>query len=252
MKHIVSLSGGTASAIVADRVIKKYGRDNVILYFMDTNWEDKDLYRFLKDLEHYFEMDIVRHKDGRTPLQVGEDIRFILNNRVRACSFQLKIKPFTEMIESYQPKPVTVHLGLDWSEEHRMKAPKEKYEQIEGVSVDYPLTWKPIPLQKYSEIVESWGIEIPRLYKMGFPHNNCGGRCVAQGKREWKRLKRTFPDRFQEVSDWEQKMRKELGTAKDKSILKNITLAELKEENKDQMDMFEGVAEDSFGCFCAY
>ena len=87
---------------------------------------------------------------------------------------------------------------------------------------------------------------------MGFPHNNCGGRCVAQGKREWKRLKRTFPDRFQEVSDWEQKMRKELGTAKDKSILKNITLAELKEENKDQMDMFEGVAEDSFGCFCAY
>ena len=47
-------------------------------------------------------------------------------------------------------------------------------------------------------------------------------------------------------------MRDTLPTAKDKSILKNITLKELAKENKDQMDMFEGVAEDSFGCFCDY
>mgnify|MGYP003657073353 CR=1 FL=1 len=251
MKHIVSLSGGTASAVVGDLVIKKYGRDNITLYFMDTNWEDKDLYRFLNDLESYWEKDIVKLKDGRTPLQVGEDVKFILNNRVRQCSFQLKIKPFTDMIKKHS-KPVTIHLGLDWSEEHRMEAPKKNYEAIEGVSVDYPLTWKPIPTKKYSEIVESWGIEIPRLYKMGFPHNNCGGRCVAQGKGEWRRLKRMFPERFEEVAEWEDKMRKELPKAKDKSILKDVTLKELARVGQDQMDMFEGVAEDSFGCFCAY
>ena len=218
---------------------------------MDTNWEDKDLYRFLNDLESYWEKAIVKLKDGRTPLQVGEDVKFILNSRVRQCSFQLKIKPFTDMIKKHS-KPVTIHLGLDWSEEHRMEAPKKNYEAIEGVSVDYPLIWKPIPTKKYSEIVESWGIEIPRLYKMGFPHNNCGGRCVAQGKGEWRRLKRMFPERFNEVKDWENKMRKQLGTGKDKSIIKGITLEELSKENQDQMDMFEGVAEDSFGCFCAY
>ena len=220
MKHIVSLSGGTASAICADLVMKKYGRDNVTLFFMDTNWEDEDLHRFLNDLESYWEKEIVKVKDGRTPLQVGEDVKFILNSRVRQCSFQLKIKPFTNMIKKHE-KPVTVHLGLDWSEEHRMAAPKKQYEEIEGVSVDYPLIWKPLIKKKYSEVVESWGIEIPRLYKLGFPHNNCGGRCVAQGKKEWRRLK-------------------------------NITLKELAKENKDQMDMFEGMAEDSFGCFCAY
>jgi 3'-phosphoadenosine 5'-phosphosulfate sulfotransferase (PAPS reductase)/FAD synthetase len=251
MKHIVSLSGGTASAVVGDLVIKKYGRDNITLYFMDTNWEDKDLYRFLNDLESYWEKDIVKLKDGRTPLQVGEDVKFILNSRVRQCSFQLKIKPFTDMIKKHS-KPVTIHLGLDWSEEHRMEAPKKNYEAIEGVSVDYPLTWKPIPTKKYSEIVESWGIEIPRLYKMGFPHNNCGGRCVAQGKGEWRRLKRMFPERFEEVAEWEDKMRKELPKAKDKSILKDVTLKELARVGQDQMDMFEGVAEDSFSCFCAY
>jgi len=251
MKHIVSLSGGTASAICADLVMKKYGRDNVTLFFMDTNWEDEDLHRFLNDLESYWEKEIVKVKDGRTPLQVGEDVKFILNSRVRQCSFQLKIKPFTNMIKKHE-KPVTVHLGLDWSEEHRMAAPKKQYEEIEGVSVDYPLIWKPLIKKKYSEVVESWGIEIPRLYKLGFPHNNCGGRCVAQGKKEWRRLKNIFPERFEEVADWEQMMRETLPTAKDKSILKNITLKELAKENKDQMDMFEGTAEDSFGCFCAY
>ena len=251
MKHIVSLSGGTASAICADLVMKKYGRDNVTLFFMDTNWEDEDLHRFLNDLESYWEKEIVKVKDGRTPLQVGEDVKFILNSRVRQCSFQLKIKPFTNMIKKHE-KPVTVHLGLDWSEEHRMAAPKKQYEEIEGVSVDYPLIWKPLIKKKYSEVVESWGIEIPRLYKLGFPHNNCGGRCVAQGKKEWRRLKNIFPERFEEVADWEQMMRETLPTAKDKSILKNITLKELAKENKDQMDMFEGMAEDSFGCFCAY
>ena len=251
MKHIVSLSGGTASAICADLVMKKYGRDNVTLFFMDTNWEDEDLHRFLNDLESYWEKEIVKVKDGRTPLQVGEDVKFILNSRVRQCSFQLKIKPFTNMIKKHE-KPVTVHLGLDWSEEHRMAAPKRQYEEIEGVSVAYPLIWKPLIKKKYSEVGESWGIEIPRLYKLGFPHNNCGGRCVAQGKKEWRRLKNIFPERFEEVADWEQMMRETLPTAKDKSILKNITLKELAKENKDQMDMFEGMAEDSFGCFCAY
>ena len=47
MKHIVSLSGGSASAVAADRVLKEYGSENVTLWFADTLWEDDDLYRFL-------------------------------------------------------------------------------------------------------------------------------------------------------------------------------------------------------------
>ena len=54
MKHIVSLSGGTASAVAADRVLKRYGAEDTTLWFADTSWEDEDLYRFLKDLEAYW------------------------------------------------------------------------------------------------------------------------------------------------------------------------------------------------------
>ena len=38
------------------------------------------------------------------------------------------------------------------------------------------------------EETEKLGIKVPRLYYMGFPHNNCGGRCVTAGISHWVRL----------------------------------------------------------------
>ena len=258
MKHIVSLSGGTSSAVAADRVINRYGRDNVILWFADTKWEDEDLYRFLKDLESYWEMEIQRYVNGMNPLEVAEKAKMIPNNRMIRCSFELKIEPFTRMIKKME-KPLTVHIGLDWSEQHRMDAPKRNYEKIDGVSLDFPLMWKPYETLKYAKVVESWGIESPRLYKYGFPHNNCGGRCVRQGQAEWKRLKTVFPERFNQVRDWELLQQTKSETRKDKSILTRtingnkepITLAVLDKEWEEdpQVDMFEYEGDD-FSCFC--
>ena len=137
-QNIVSISGGSASAVAADRVIDRYGRDNVTLWFADTLWEDEDLYRFLTDLEARWGMTIERFSDGRTPLEVAEDKKLIPNSLAAPCSHELKQKPFLRYIKS-QPKPLTVHLGMSWDEEHRMGKPKEIYEGVEGVTVDFPL-----------------------------------------------------------------------------------------------------------------
>ncbi len=80
MEHIVSLSGGSASAVTAERVMDKYGKNVVTLWFADTLWEDQDLYRFLEDLEARWEKEIVRYVDGRTPLEVAEDKKLIPNS----------------------------------------------------------------------------------------------------------------------------------------------------------------------------
>ena len=259
MKHIVSISGGSASAVAADRVIERYGSENVTLWFADTLWEDEDLYRFLDDLESRWEKKIVRFTDGRTPLQVAEDRKLIPNSWAAPCSHLLKQVPFKDFLES-QEKPVTVHLGLDWSEEHRHAKPKEIYEQIEGVSVDFPLMWDPIPYMSYNKTLTEWGIKPPRLYVLGFPHNNCGGRCVRQGMKEWLRLKEFMPERFNEVRDWEQEQRDKGGARANRSILKDrrggetkpMTLATLEENNTDsQVYMFVNEG-DQYGCFCEY
>jgi hypothetical protein len=52
MKHIIQFSGGICSFFAAKRVVKKYGKENVILLFCDTLIEDEDLYRFIEDTKN--------------------------------------------------------------------------------------------------------------------------------------------------------------------------------------------------------
>ena len=137
MYYVSSLSGGVASAVATDLAIQRYGRDSVVLWFADTSWEDHDLYRFLNDCLDRWGGGMVVHTDGRTPLAVAEDKRIIPNQKLAPCTFVLKIDPFTAWLEA-QPRPVTVLLGLDWTERHRMAVPKERYEAFEGVTVDFP------------------------------------------------------------------------------------------------------------------
>ena len=259
MQHIVSLSGGTASAVAADRVLNKYGHEFTTLWFADTLWEDEDLYRFLEDLESRWEKKIVRFTDGRTPLQLAEEKKLIPNSFAAPCSHFLKQVPFRKFLESHD-KPVTVHLGLDFTEQHGHGKPKEIYEGIEGVSVDFPLMWKPYAFMGYQKVVEEWGIKPPRLYSYGFPHNNCGGRCVRQGASEWIRLLKHFPERFKEVRDWEKSYQTPGTPRENRTILKQsvdgksepLSLIDLENQNKTtQIDMFTYQG-DEFGCFCEY
>lgn len=257
MNHIVSLSGGLSSAITAERVIERFGKDNLTLWFADTSWEDEELYTFLNRLEDRWQLPIYRHKDGRTPLEVAEEHKIIPNSLIAPCSYELKIKPFSDFIKMMD-RPLTVYIGMNWTEIHRMAAPKENYEKIYGVSVDFPLMWKPWEYRNFASIIEEWNIEIPRLYKLGFPHNNCGGRCVKQGISEWKRLLLTFPDRFNEVATWEQDQRKLSKSRSNRSIskevkdntIKPITLDQIAKQVADFSIDQPRLIDDSYACFC--
>ena len=269
MRYLVSLSGGVASAVAADRAIARYGRDVVDLWIADTSWEDDDLWRFVADCCKRWGILPYYYRDGRTPLQVAEDRTIIPNQKIAPCSFELKIEPFTRFLRTY-PKPVTVMLGLDWKEIHRMEAPKKNYESIDGVVVDFPLMWEPIDARPYYEIVQSWGITPPRLYDLGFSHNNCGGRCVKQGIRQWKILQKHIYERFAEVRDWEQAQRAKGDARADYTIVRDqtnygvqpMTLAQLeartkqpyrKRQSKRGKIVDEGPSmDDTYGCMCSY
>jgi len=238
MNHIISISGGVASAVAANRVLNKHPQ--AISWFADTGFEDGDLYRFLDDLESYWGRQIVRHKDGRTPLEIFEGKNIIGNSRMAPCSLELKIKPFTAYLK--ENLPATVYLGLDWTEYHRTIKPTENYNRL-GAVVDYPLMWNPKQLKRdYIKEIESWGVDIPRLYRLGFTHNNCGGRCIRQGEIYWKKLKEVMPERFNQMDKWEQKQREKVG---DHSILKTKTLDQI-ESSDNQLAL--GLDDES--CFC--
>lgn len=265
-EHIVSISGGMASAIAADRVIERFGKDRVTLWFADTNWEDEDLFRFQRECLERWGMPLTRYSDGRTPLQVAEDEHIIPNQKIAPCSRVLKFNAFSQWLAD-QPKPAIVYLGMDWREGQRKKTQRDKYESVDGVSVDFPLDWKPIEYRPYEDVIRSWGIEPPRLYLLGFGHNNCGGRCVRQGVSEWKRLWVHFPARFAEVEQWEQEQRVKGEPWSRYAIAKRereradgtketipVTLEQLRKEWEMSLQpgLDEVIIDDREHCFCSF
>jgi len=226
MNHIISISGGLGSAVAADRVIERYGRDSTTLWFADTLWEDADLYRFLDDCMARWGGELVRHCDGRTPMDVWRERQLIPMSGFMPCGDVLKIDPFTAFVSRFFWKPVTVHLGLAWGETSRLDAPRRRYHALSGVQVDFPLLWSD-PVDLRAE-VENWGVRVSRLYDIGFPHNNCGGRCPKGGHSGFRLLRQHFPKRFQEMVEFEQWSRAQGDTRANRAFLRDRRNGECK------------------------
>lgn len=203
------LSGGLASWAVASRVVAQHGTD-VTLLFADVLAEDEDLYRFNRDIERDLGVPITVVCDGRTPQQVGIDRRHLGNTRIANCSHLLKQKPCRDWLEANtDPSDTAVYVGIGWHEQHRLPAIAKAWAPWTAIA---PLTEPPyLDQHQLIEAVRKRGIEPPRLYGLGFVHNNCGGACVKAGQAQWAHLLRVFPERYASWEQHEERMREELG-----------------------------------------
>lgn len=252
MKHIVFYSGGIGSWATAKRVINLNGKESVILLFTDTLIEDEDLYRFIDETVDEMGAEYVRVADGRTPFEVYKDARFLGNSRIAPCSHKLKQEVAEKWIkENYSPDECILYLGIDWTEEHRTKAPRKNWHPYR---VEFPMCEEPyVTKEEMLQELEQLGIETPRLYKMGFAHNNCGGFCCRAGQGHFANLLKQLPERFAECESKEEEMRQFLG--KDVAMMKKTknkktfpyTLRQLREdvEANQRIDMT-----DIGGCGC--
>lgn len=250
------LSGGIGSFFAAKRVIEeiKKADDNVVLLFSDTLIEDEDLYRFLEDIEKYFRIPITRLKEGRTPWDVFFDVRFLGNSRIDPCSRILKRELLNSYVkDNFTPDNCIVYLGIDWTEEHRMAAVKQNNLPYKYIA---PLCEPPL-LQKsqFLDVLENeCKIKRPRLYDLGFKHNNCGGFCIKSGQAQFRLLLEKFPDRYKFHEDKEQELIAFLGKRvaflriTRNKVLHYVTLKEFREhiEKGGDFDKYEWG-----GCGCA-
>lgn len=216
LKHIVMFSGGVASWVTAKRVVEKHGSNDLILCFADTLIEDEDLYRFVREGSDYLGGLLVWLKEGRDPWQVFFDGKMMGNSRVDPCSRILKRELIRQWLEdNYRPEKSVIYLGFDWNEGHRFERARQYWDPW---TIAAPLLEPPY-LTKQSLIgaVELAGIKAPRLYRMGFSHNNCGGFCVKAGMATFRLLLDKMPERYAHHEDQERKFREMTG--KDVSIL---------------------------------
>lgn len=252
MRHVVQFSGGVGSWAAAKRVAIKYGTDDLVLLFADVKAEDEDLYRFLNEATANIGAPLVVLCDGRTPMQVMTDEKFIGNSAKDPCSKILKRRLLDKwFVENCDPGDTIRYIGIDWTESHRFDRFKKR---MAPWVCEAPLI-SGLPMSKNDAF--AWlsreGIEAPQLYKAGFSHNNCGGACIKAGQGQWARLLGYDPALYDKWETWEEGMRVTVG---DHSILRDrskgddkpLTLRNfrLRVENKQPYDKHE-----IGGCGCA-
>ena len=219
-QYVVMFSGGIASFEAARRTILAKGVDNVTCLFADTLIEDQDLYRFIDQSIAHLGVKFVRLCEGRTPWQVFNDVRFIGNSRVDPCSKILKRDICDKwLLDNCVHDETVVVLGLDWTETHRISGAHMRYLQ-NGWDTEYPLNEAPWfdKNKVLAELIEH-GIDLPRLYRLGFEHNNCGGFCIKAGQGHFAKLLHDLPDVYAMHEAEEQKLRDILD--KDVTILRS-------------------------------
>jgi len=222
MKHIVCYSGGHSSGLVAIEVVRRYGKENVILLNHDISLkvEEQDIKRFKKQVADYLGMPITYKNYNDLPVEELPDQFEIVEieksfispqTRQALCTSRLKTVPLTLYLEHEFPdKNATLYYGFDDTELIRVERRKVILNDM-GFASDYPLAlWGKFGnLRKFYEkqgvnfesviITENWintdsfertifstkelGIEPPNTYSV-FKHANCTG-CLKAGQQHW-------------------------------------------------------------------
>jgi len=269
MKHVVMFSGGIGSWAAAKMVAATFGTDNLYLVFTDVKGntdsphigEDEDTYRFLDDAVKNIGGTYIYINEGRDIWEVFKDKKFLGNSRLAHCSFDLKQKPARKWLnENCNPSDTIVYVGIDWTETHRLPAIVKNYKPYKAVAPlaePYYHTENKMYYDKQEliEWAESEGLKTPRLYSLGFSHNNCGGGCVRAGQAQFKKLLEIMPERFAMWEAKEQEIIKHIG--KDVSILTDmkdgikrpLPLIELRRRVEDQPQLIDETDIGGCGCF---
>lgn len=259
--HVAMFSGGAASAFVAYKMVQTHGKDNCILFFTNTLWEDEDNYRFMDQIAEYIGIEITERVDGRTPEEVFYDSRFLGNSRLAKCSEELKVYQtivFLEELRDERNLEPILYFGIGPHETHRSDNLREFYEHnpIEPVETRFPMIETFTDDIDVKAIIQNeWGIKLPRMYELGFSHANCGGRCVRGGFQHYAQLYLKWPERYKEQEEMEDRFRAHF--EKNVSILKKDGGPFTLRAYRDQMDR-EGIEkflkkqDDMVPCVCSF
>ncbi|MFD3259581.1 hypothetical protein ACE3MQ_13310 [Paenibacillus lentus] len=282
--HVAMFSGGAGSAFVANHMVQTYGKENCILFFTNTLWEDEDNYRFMNEVSNYIGLEITERIDGRTPEEVFHDERFLGNARLAKCSEELKVRQTIIFLEdelrNQRDLVPILYFGIGPHEKHRAVNLKEFYTHfpIEPIETRFPLIdLFREDLDAKGIIQEEWGIKLPRMYTIaeqlaenennenakivlkngikGFSHANCAGRCVRGGFQHYATLYALWPERYKEQEEMEERFRATF--KKDVSILKknsgSYTMKEFREVmEREGFEKFLFKEDADIPCVCSF
>lgn len=187
-KIICWWSGGVTSAVACYLAIKLYGIENCRIIFIDTFNEHLDTYRFKKDCERWYGIEIESITGIGGKYKKIQDVWFAylsLNVATGAiCSTDLK-RLVREKWEKENPVFEHQVFGFDISEANRALSMKINNPHTKPI---FPLLFHALTKKKCILELQMNFITIPLMYFLGFNNNNCFGTgCVQGGIGYWQK-----------------------------------------------------------------
>ena len=206
-------SCGVTSAVASHLALKKYGHDLVVIAYTDTSSEHPDSLRFLSDCEQWFDHPIVRlHSAEYEDIwDVFERTGWLVGPAGARCTTELK----KNCRRDFQ-RPDDIHVfGYDYGELDRI----EKFvANNHDIRIELPLVKAKLTKEACADIVMRQGIEIPMMYRLGYPNNNCIG-CVKGQQGYWNKIRVDFPEVFERMAKLERKMNVAINKTYDAKVL---------------------------------
>jgi hypothetical protein len=209
LKHICCYSGGHSSALVAIEVVRRFGRENVVLLNHDIAAvsESGEIKRFKQEVADYLGMEITwcnaPNWDTRDQFDVViEAGAFKVGNGTALCTNRMKTKPFEAWLKLNATSEDVIYYGFDATKQELLRIQRRSSHLGEmGFRTDYPLAlWKERTIRSVEEI----GIAPPNTYQV-FKHANCIG-CLKAGRQHWYCVFCLRPDRWERGKEAEEEI----------------------------------------------
>ena len=190
-RRVVQFSCGAASAVAAKLTIAKYPDALVVNAFITEEHEDNR--RFLADVERWLGCTITVLRDekyGASAYEVFRRSRYTKGMYGAPCSRALK----RDLLDRWcDPRDIPV-LGYTAEEQDRA----DGFLDTQGGVGEFPLIDAGLDKAACLAMVERAGLVLPLMYRMGYSNANCVG-CVKGGAGYWNKIRRDFPERFEEM-----------------------------------------------------
>jgi hypothetical protein len=195
----VYFSCGAASAIAVKKTIELYAhRCNVVIVNNPIKEEDEDNQRFLKDVATWLNVNIQTATNSKfkscSCIEVWDDENMMSSaSGFAPCTQQLKKNARYEWESKNRP---------DWTVMGFTKEERGRFN-------NFQINERPASLyvlerttkSECFEMITNAGIDLPRIYLMGYPNANCVGCVKATSPTYWNHVRKMHPEVFQQRAE---------------------------------------------------
>jgi hypothetical protein len=203
-KIVCWFSAGITSTIATKVALDQYGKDNVDVIFFETGSHHSDNERYLKDCEEKIfgkKIEVVQNVKYKTVDQVVA-LGYINSPGGAYCTKLLK-KDLRLKLEKERKWDHQI-FGFEYDKKEINRAIRFK-EQYPTTNPLFPLIDLKFDKTRCIEELKKYEVDLPMMYRLGYTNNNCVG-CVKGGIGYWNKIRKDFPDVFEQMAKREREI----------------------------------------------